>query len=316
MAALTLNLFFLSFMVFPALILFPLWILSRQKGGYYARRILKISPRIIGPLRGRMDNETLELRYMHYHSITPIDSLTGVRLCPDAIGITVDARMLFISVLPKHLFHADDFERVTARLEQLAIERPLVPAITVAEDPRLVTGQPLALIQPPENGVAFGGTVLRTDLTRTLVYKRQIRIFFIANLLLLSIAIVLPFAMHSIFQDFDSVGLFFLVAMISLPFLLVVIRGMTAYLRHRKMTNAEITKLSGWVAKDNVILNSTIGSFAYLKNAFIKIESDDQSIQCLLSGQLKQVVLLPRRFFQNDSDYEAARNVLHASSGL
>jgi hypothetical protein len=82
------------------------------------------------------------------------------------------------------------------------------------------------------------------------------------------------------------------------------------------MPDAEITKLAGWVAKDNVTLNSTIGSFAYLKNAFLSVESDDQSIQCLLSGQLKQVVLLPRHLFNSDDDYEAARNALHQSSGF
>lgn len=315
-AALTLNLFFLSFIVFPGLILIPLWILSRLKGGYYAKRILKISPRIIGPLRGKIDNEILELRYMHYHSVTPIDSLTGVRLTPEAIGFTVDARRLFIAVLPKHIFHADDFERVTARLEQLAIERPLVAAMTVTEDPRLITGQTLTLIPQPDGGIALNGTVLRTDLSRTPIYKRQIQKFFIANLILLSIAILLPVLMYATFQDLDTLGLVFLVVLISFPFLLVVVRGMMAYRQHCKMADTEITKLAGWVAKDNVTLNSTIGSFAYLKNAFIKIESDDQSIQCLLNGQLRQVVLLPRHLFHNDDDYETARHILHENSGF
>lgn len=314
--ALSMNLFFLSFVVFPGLILVPLWILSRLKGSFYAKRILKISPRIIGPLRGKIDNDMLELRYLHYHSVMPIDSLTGVRLTPEAIGFTVDARRLFIAVLPKHMFHADDFERVAARLEQLAIERPLVAAMTVAADPRLVTGQTLTLIPQPVGGIAFDGTVLRTDLSRTPIYKRQIRKFFIANLMLLSIAILLPVMMYSIFEDLDTLSLILLVVLISFPFLLVVVRGMVAYRQHCKVSDAEITKLGGWVAKDNVTLNSTIGSFAYLKNAFIKIESDDQSIQCLLSGQLKQVVLLPRHLFRSDDDYEAARNVLHESSGF
>lgn len=314
--ALTMNIFFLSFIVFPALILFPLWILSRLRGGSYAKRILRISPRIIGPLRGKIDNETLELRYMHYHSVTPIDSLTGVRLTPESIGFTVDARKLFLAVLPKHLFHADDFERVAARLEQLAIERPLITAMTVAEDPRLISGQTLALIPQPEGGIAFDGTVLRTDLSRTPIYKRQIRKFFVANLILLSIAILLPVMMYSIFEDLDTWGVIFLVALISVPFLLVVARGMMAYRQHLKAPDTEITKLAGWIAKDNVTLNSTIGSFAYLKNAFIAVESDDHSIQCLLGGQLKQVVLLPRHLFQSDEDYEAARNILHQSSGF
>jgi hypothetical protein len=218
--------------------------------------------------------------------------------------------------LPKHLFHADDFERVAARLEQLAIERPLVAAMTVAEDPRLVTGQTLTLIPQPVGGIAFDGTVLRSDFSRTPIYKRQIRKFLIANLMLLSIAILLPVMMYSIFEDLDTLGLILLVVLISFPFLLVVVRGMVAYRQHCKVSDAEITKLGGWVAKDNVTISSTIGSFAYLKNAFIKIESDDQSIQCLLSGQLKQVVLLPRHLFLSDDDYEAARNVLHESSGF
>jgi hypothetical protein len=311
----SMTIFFFSFIVFPVMILVPMWILSRFRGGYYAKRILKISPRIIGPLRGKIDNETLELRYMHYHSVTPIDSMTGVRLAPEAIGFTVDSRKLFVSVLPKHIFHADDFERVTARLEQLAIERPLVSAMTVAEDSRLISGQTLALIPQPEGGIAFDGTVLRSDLSRTPIYKRQIRKFFIANLILLLIAILLPVMMYWAFEDLDTWALIFLVSLISVPFLLVVVRGMIAYRQHRKMPDTEITKLAGWIAKDNVTLNSTIGSFAYLKNAFIAVESDDHSIQCLLSGQLKQVVLLPRHLFHSDDDYQAARNVLHGSSG-
>lgn len=316
-ADLTWDVFFLSFIIFPCLILFPQWILSGYRGGYYARRILKISPRIVGPLRGRIDNETLELRYLHYHSITPIDSLTGVRITPDAIGLTVDSRRLFLSVLPKHIFHADDFERVAARLEQIAIDYPLVAKATLTEDDRLIDGQPLALLPRPDGGIAFSGTLSQSDLSATPIFRRQIRKFFVVNLILLALAIAMPVSLYVLTSDLDLLGLLFFlvfVSILSLPLFFAVIKRLVIYRAYRKLPNAEITKLAGWVAKDNVTLHSTIGSFAYLKHAFLAVESDEQSIQCLLSGQLKQVVLLPRRFFQSDSDFEAAREILHSST--
>lgn len=308
--------FFLSFILFPCLVLVPMWIRSRYRGVYYSKRILKISPRIVGPLQGKIDNETLELRYLHSHSITPIDSLTGVRITPDAIGLTVDSRRLFLSVLPKHIFHPDDFERVAARLEQIAIDRPLVPTATLTEDDRLIDGQPLALLPQPAGGIAFSGTLSQSDLSATPIFRRQIRKFFVANLILLAMAIAMPVSLYVLMSDLDLLGLLVFVSILSLPLFFTVFKRLVIYRAYRKLPNAAITKLAGWVAKDNVTLHSTIGSFAYLKHAFLAVESDEQSIQCLLSGQLKQVVLLPRRFFQSEADFEAAREILHSSTIL
>lgn len=315
-AAFSFRIFFSSFFILPFLILVPLFLISRMRGGNYAKRALKISPRMVGPLAGKIDNETVELRYLHYHSITPIDSLTGVRITPEVIGFTVDARRLFISVLPKHIFQADDFERVAARLEQIAIERPLVSQTVVTEDKRLMEGEPLVLLSKPDGGIAFTGILSHSDLKATPIFIRQMRKFFFFNLILVLVAVLFPLSLYHLFSDMDSLGVLVFISIASLPLFIAVGKRLLIYRQYRKMPDTEITKLQGWVAKDNVTINSTIGSFAYLKNSFIKVESDDKSIQCLMSGQLKQVVLLPRRFFSNDADYEAAARYLHSSITL
>jgi hypothetical protein len=134
--------------------------------------------------------------------------------------------------------------------------------------------------------------------------------------MLLALAIAMPVSLFYLMSDLDLLGLLVFVSILSLPLFLTVVKRLMIYRSYQKMSNSEITKLSGWVAKDNVTINSTIGSFAYLKNAFLAVESDEQSIQCLLGGQLKQVVLLPRRFFQSDTDFEAAREILHDNTIL
>jgi len=300
----------MTFVVIPFLVLLPAWSMIRLSGGSYGRKILKISPQIIGPLTGRVDNDTIELRYMNYHWIAPLESLTGVHIKPDAIALTTDARRFFLAVLPRHVFQADDFQRVAERLKPIADQRPLIPTPTIAEDHRLMAGDPLELLPQPVAAIRFAGTVNRRDLSGTKIYKQQIRKFFIANLLLVAIAILLPTLVYVTVPDRDIILIILLASFVSLPMLWSVAKRLLIFRQYCKQPNGEISKLSGWVTEGNLTVNSPIGSYAYLKKSFKQVDCDDQSIQCLPVGIIPQVIILPRRFFQSDTDYTAVGKIL------
>lgn len=299
--------FLISFIVIPFLVVLPAWSMIRLGGGSYARKVLKISPQIIGPITGRIDNEKIELRYLTYHWIAPLESITGVHITPDAIGLTIDARRFFLSVLPRHVFQADDFYYLSERLKPIAAQYPLIPIQTIGEDHRLLVGEPLACLPVPTGAITFVGTINRRDLSGSRIYKHQIRKFFCANLLLATIAVLLPTIIYVAFLDPDIILVTLLASFISLPMLWSVAKRLLIYRRYRKQPDAEISKVSGWLAQGNLVVNSPVGTYSYLQKAFKRVDCDDQSIQCLLVGIIPQVIILPRRFFQSETEFKAAR---------
>jgi len=296
------------------LIALPLWLRWHFQGHVYAKRMLRISPRMIGPLKGAVDNDRIEIEYLHYHSIIPIDSITGIHVTDEVIGLTTDVRKLFLIILPRHLFAVDDFDRVCERLRPLSYTRPLAAEPHLNHDPRLIAGEPMDLMQQPPGSIGFSGTLTFRDLKVSPIYHLQIRKFFAV---LISLVIIAAVIVASVLVWIDDKPLAQLLALfISVTFGFAVFRRLYAYLSIRKYHDQPIANLTGWVNQDCVTINSPIGSAAYRKSAFIRVDSSDHAIYGALGGQFPQVVIMPSRMFKQHDDFLLARSHVLAMKAM
>jgi len=294
---------FLTVMSLP-MIAAPLWLRWHFQGHVYAKRLLRISPRMIGPLKGAINNERIELEYLHYHSIVPIESVTGIRITNEVIGMTTDVRKLFLTVLPKHLFAVDDFERVCERLKPLTYARPLIAEPHINHDERLITGEPMSLMHQPPESIGFSGTLTFQDLKAAPIYHTQIRQFFAVLVGLFIVAIVLVTGTLWLIADQPLAQ--FIAVFTVISFGIGICRRVYAYFRVRKYHDQPIATLTGWITSESLTMNSTIGSVAYRKSAFARVDTNDDAIYGVLGGQFPQVVILPARMFKGHEQFMLA----------
>jgi hypothetical protein len=275
---------------------FGVWFLFRAyRYLTWTGMLIRMSPRLLGHVRGRVNSDFLELESHGIKDLVPVEIVRWDHSRKRHIGIILETYRL----LPAELFN--DFQgALNVVAEARARSRPVVlfdfrATQPAAEPPRDV----------PAGAIGVAGTVVSRDMlpeTWAIAIRGHVREILI-NLTWLTLVVAWVYDLFGI--GLAAIVGALLIVLVYGKYLWAHLVGIRTVRRFARSPDEPVAVLDGWLSNDGVDLQSGLGHRFYEWFAFVGYAIDEDRMRLKLPGEFNYLTL-SKRLFASEVEWNAA----------
>ena len=260
---------------------------------------LRINPNATAPLTGELTNEGLRLESESRISWRPHEGLTSCQVKNNQLSLCHNPQGLGLRILPVR-----GFSNPTQAVQFLEFQANKVsPSPNVLEP---VT-RPSMVGAPPADAIAFGGILKGGDFTKSpleAIRKLRVKRSFIV---LLGIIVLLTLAFAFVFNSAIGLAVGGAVCVLVLFFM---------FLRMTKTIGPEVPLIAfqGWLNEREIASLDNSGHIRYSWKDYQSVGSNDACIWLKMYGYENALIILPRHFFTDYTQWQAAVRIAASHS--